>query len=177
MNFNWIDVVLIGIIAIALIIGLIKGLIRQAIGLLAVFGGLILALVYYPVVAALYQRIIEREMICELLGFLTLFFGTLAVGWLAGSLLSKMMKGPLRFMNHVLGGGLGLVKGLLISGVIVFTLLVFPLDNKTLGESRLAPACLKAAEVFVDLIPQKLRNRFKEAYRDLLEGRRDERKI
>lgn len=177
MNFNWIDIILIGILAVTLIIGLIKGLVRQAVGLLAVFGGLILALIYYPVVSDLYLRIIDRAMIAEFLGFVTIFFGTLCIGWILGNLLSRMMKGPLKFMNHMLGGGLGLIKGLIISGVLVFALLVFPVDSRALSESRLAPACLQVAKVFVDLIPEELRERFKEAYRDMLGGWRDERKV
>ena len=57
MIFNWLDIVLFIIIAIAFILGLSKGLIRQAIGILAVIIGLILALSYYAVTAEFFLSV------------------------------------------------------------------------------------------------------------------------
>ena len=47
MLFNWLDILLLVILAIAIIIGAIRGFIRQIIGLCAVIVGLILAIKYY----------------------------------------------------------------------------------------------------------------------------------
>ena len=73
-------------------------------------------------------------------------------------------------MNHVLGGGMGLLKGILICGVIVFALLVFPVNMRALKNSFLAPYCLKMAKIVVEIIPQELKESFKEAYDEIMEG-------
>jgi len=104
-----------------------------------------------------------------LLGFLTIFFAVLALGWLISHLLSKLMKGPLKFLNHVLGGGIGFLKGILICGVVVFALLLFPVNKEALKASKLSPHCVKATKLVFFLIPQEIKDQFKEAYQDIME--------
>lgn len=169
MIFNWLDIVLLIIIVLTLILGLIKGLVRQVIGILAVVVGLFLALIYYPYTAYLFGRFITSHVVSHFLGFLSIFLAVLCLGWLLSWLLSKVIKGPLKFMNHLLGGGLGLLKGILVCGVIVFALLVFPVNMRALQNSFLAPYCLKMAKAVVGIIPQDLKESFKEAYDETME--------
>lgn len=168
MIFNWLDIVLFVVICVTLVIGIIKGLVRQVIGLLAVIVGLILALVYYPYIAYLFGRVISSQVLSHFLGFISIFFAILCLGGVMSWLVSKLIKGPLKFMNHLLGGGLGFIKGVLICGVLVFALLVFPINVKALENSFLAPYCLKMTKVIVGLIPQELKESFKEAYEDIM---------
>jgi membrane protein required for colicin V production len=168
MIFNWLDIALFVIICVTLVIGTIKGLVRQVIGLAAAIVGLILALVYYPYVAYLFGRVISSQVLSHFLGFISIFLAVLCLGGIISWLVSKLIKGPLKFMNHLLGGGLGLIKGVLICGVLVFALLVFPVNVKALENSFLAPYCLKMTKVVVGLIPQELKESFKEAYEDIM---------
>ena len=163
MIFNWLDIVLFVVICVTLIIGIIKGLVRQVIGILAVIVGLILALIYYPYVAYLFGRVISSQVLSHFLGFISIFLAILCLGGIMSWLVSKLIKGPLKFMNHLLGGGLGLIKGILICGVLAFAFLVFPVNIKALENSFLAPYCLKMTKVVVGLIPQELKESFKEA--------------
>lgn len=167
MSFNWLDAVLIAILVVTFVLGVIKGLLRQIIGILAVIIGLILAVSLYSQVSDLYKRFISHEVVSHLLGFLTIFVCILCLGWLFSHFLSKLMKGPLKFMNHVLGGGIGLLKGVLICGVVVFALLVFPVNKKALRESRLAPYCFKITKAAVSLIPQELKEKFRDTYNEI----------
>jgi membrane protein required for colicin V production len=166
--FNWLDIVLFIVIGVTLLFGIIKGLVRQIIGILAVIVGLILALVYYPYIAYLFGRVISSQVLSHFLGFVSIFLAVLCLGGIISWLVSKMIKGPLKFMNHFLGGGLGLIKGILISGVFVFALLIFPVNVKALENSFVAPYCLKMTKVIVGLIPQELKESFKEAYEDIM---------
>ncbi|MFQ6037888.1 MAG: CvpA family protein, partial [Candidatus Aminicenantales bacterium] len=138
MELNWLDILLLVILGITVIIGAVKGFIRQVVGLAAVIVGLLLALRYYEEGARAFG-FISSETLSQLLGFWLIFFGVLLLGWLVNRLLAKAAKGPLKSMNHFLGAGLGFVKGLLICGVVVFGLIVFPVDEKALKASRLAP--------------------------------------
>ncbi len=167
--FNWLDILLLLILAVAFILGVIKGLIRQVIGILAVIAGLILAMAFYGAAAAAVSTLIKNEHAAHFVGFLTLFAVVLLAGWLAGLLFTKAVKGPLKFMNHGLGGFLGLIKGMLIGGVLVFAMLVFPVNSTALQNSTLAPYCVEVTRSIIDLIPQELKEAFGQTTRDIFE--------
>jgi membrane protein required for colicin V production len=171
MSFNWLDILLFIIIVTSLILGIIKGLVRQVIGLVAVLFGLVLALVYYPYISVLYARWIESQVLSHFLGFITIFIAALCLGWLISWLISKIIKGPLKFINHVLGGGLGFLKGVLICGILVFALLIFPVSVQALKNSYLAPYCLGMTKLVAKVIPQELKDTFKETYDEIMGGR------
>lgn len=178
MIFNWLDVILLIVLVVTVILGVIKGLVRQLIGILAVIVGVILAMAYYPYVSQAVKPLFPNEALAELLGFLIIFGITLILGWIIGRLFSKAMKGSLKFFNHFFGGGLGFIKGVLICGIIVFALLVFPVKNKALEESELAPYCLKVTQAAVDLIPLELKERFNKAYNDIIKkGEKDAERV
>lgn len=164
---NWIDVILVSILALTSILGIVKGLVKQVFGLLAVIIGLILALGFYSQVSWLYLRFVSNEVLAHFLGFLTIFLIVLCLGWISSYGLSKFMKGPLKLINNILGGGFGLLKGILICGVVVFALLVFPISKKALKESALSPVCLQMTKAIISLIPKELKERFKEAYQEV----------
>lgn len=165
---NWLDVILIVILIVTSFLGIIKGLVKQLFGLLAVIIGLILALGFYSQVSWLYRRLISNEVLSHFLGFITIFLAVLCIGWLSSRTLSKLIKGPLKLLNKVLGGGLGLLKGILVCGVVVFALLVFPISKKALKESQLSPVCLQMTRAIIGLIPRELKEEFREAYQEII---------
>jgi membrane protein required for colicin V production len=170
VSLNTLDIVLIVILLVTLVLGLIKGLVRQIIGILAVVGGLILGAVYYSRAGAVFHKIISSEMVSNFVGFLAIFLLILLAGWLVGFLVSKLIKGPLAFVNHVMGGVLGLFKGVLICGVIVFAMLVFEVRKGTLEQSRIAPLCFQVTRAMVQLIPRDLKTKFTKFYEDMRQG-------
>jgi len=165
---GWLDIVLAVILAATFIIGLIKGLVKEILGVAAVLIGFIVASRYYMRPAAFFERLVRQPSVAKFLGFIAIFIAILIVGALAAFLLSKLMVGPLRFLNHVFGGVVGLIEGILISGVFVFALLVFPVSRRALADSKLAPYCYGLTRAMVELIPEDLKNQFKEAYRNIV---------
>lgn len=170
MGLNWLDLVLIVIFLVTLVLGIIKGLVRQVIGIAAAVGGIILGSLYYPGIADILQKIIRNRLVCNFLGFMIILAAALAAGWLLGLLVSKLIKGPLAFLNHVLGGVLGIVKGVLIGGALIFALLVFDLGKQGLAKSRLAPLFYQTTRAVVLLIPGDLRMKFKASYEAIRQG-------
>jgi membrane protein required for colicin V production len=164
---SWIDVFLLLILSVTVFFGIVKGFVKQIFGLLSVIIGLILALNCYSQVAWLLRRLINHEVLAQFLGFLTVFFAVLSLGWIVSHLLYKLVKGPLKLLDKVLGGALGFLKGILICGVLVFALLVFPIDKRALKESLVSPVCLKLTRTIVSLIPKELKEKFKEAYKEI----------
>jgi membrane protein required for colicin V production len=179
MIFNWLDILLLVIIAITVIIGAIRGFVRQIIGLLAVILGLVLALKFYPYGKEVFT-FLRNEVLAQLLGFFLIFVIVLSVGWVINILLAKAVRGPFRSLNHFMGAGFGLLKGLIICVVVVFGFLVFPVNTRILEESVLTPYCIEIADTAYGLIPQELKDKFKEAYQEVLgneEEGEDEKKI
>jgi len=169
MNFNWFDIILLFILLVAFVLGIIKGLVRQLVALLAVVVGLILAVAYYAQAAQLFMRLTSRQTLADLLGFFSIFLVVILVGWLLSHLFSKMMKGPLKFLNHVMGGLLGLLEGVLICGVVVFALLVFPVSVRAVEESSLSPYCIRMTETVIGLVPRELKDQFRETYDQIMQ--------
>lgn len=164
---GWLDIVFAIILAAAFIAGLIKGLVKEVVGIVAVLLGFIVAGRYYTRVAGFLGKYIHGPAVAKFLGFILVFLAILIVGSIIAALVSKLMVGPLRFFNHVLGGAIGLLEGILICGVLVFALLVFPINKEALSNSRLAPYCYGLAKALVHLIPQDLKNQFQEAYKNI----------
>jgi membrane protein required for colicin V production len=174
MSFNWFDVVLIIIIALAVIIGVIKGLIRQIIGIAAVVVGFILAMTYFGLAAEFLSQYIKNNMFSQLLGFLAIFFGFVIAGGILSWLLSKLMKGPFKFVNHSLGAALGFIKGILICGVIVLALMMFPVNQNHLYSSELAPYCARMTRVVYRMIPEDVKTQFNDTYDKIVKGKREQ---
>jgi len=171
MVFNWLDILLLVIIAITIIIGAIRGFIRQIIGLLAVIVGLVLAIKYYSYGTEIFT-FIRNDVLAQLLGFFLIFVAVLCIGWVINILLAKSVRGPFKSLNRFLGAGFGLIKGVLICCVVVFGFLIFPVNAKALEESQLSPYCIEIAKTAYDLIPQELKDKFNEAYQEIM-GKRE----
>jgi len=167
MNFNWLDFVLLAVVLVTVVIGLVKGFIREVIGVAAVILGLVLAGQYYENLSALLRPLISPEMLDHFVSFLLIFFAVVVLGWVTASLLSRWTKGPFKFFNHLLGGAFGFLKGLLICGVVVMALLVFSVEKEAVSKSRLAPYALYVTNGIVQFVPQELKVRFKSIYRDI----------
>jgi membrane protein required for colicin V production len=164
---NWLDIVLAVTLLVFVILGLVQGFIRRLLGLVSVVAGLVLAALYYRGPGEVLGKLIRNPLLANFLGFLVLFVAVLVAGGLLGHLLSKAMKGPLAFVNHVLGGIFGLLEGVLIGGVLVFALLVFDLAPGALRTSRAAPLAFAATRSVVNLIPQDLRAKFNSSYEQI----------
>lgn len=171
MDFNWVDLVLLAILAFTVLFGILRGFLRQVIGILAVIVGLILAVNYYPFASDFFGQWIDNQTITHFIGFIVIFIVVLCLGGILSFMFSKVIKGPLKAVNNILGGGLGLLKGILICGVIVFAMLVFPFNKDVLQRSFLAPYCLRVTKAVIYLIPEDLKIKFNEAYQDIVKRR------
>jgi membrane protein required for colicin V production len=167
---NWLDYVLLAIILVTAIVGIVKGFVRQAIGLVAVVAGLILAVVYYERTAAVFATLVKNKLLSNFLGFLLIFVIVLVAGAILGHLVTKAMVGPLAFVNRFFGAVFGLLKAVLICGILVFALVSFEVAKPALRTSALAPACLGVTRAVISLIPQDLKARFNDSYKRIRES-------
>jgi membrane protein required for colicin V production len=175
---SWLDVVL-GLLLLATAVwGIVRGFARQVVGLVAVVAGLVLAAFNYRSAAAVFRRFMDNDVLANFLGFVAIFVAVLAAGGLVGWLLTKAMKGPLNLANRLFGGAFGLLKGVLICGILVFALLAFDVERPAIERSRLAPLCFGITRAAVNLIPEDLKKKFDSSYKEITErGGKDGQKI
>lgn len=167
---NWLDYTLLAIIVLTVIIGIVKGFVRQVIGLVAVIAGLVLAVVYYEQTAHVFMAFVKNQLVSNFLGFLLIFVVVMVAGAILGHLITKAMVGPLAFVNRLFGAVFGLIKAVLICGILVFALVSFEMARPAVETSVLAPACLGITRAVINLVPKDLRARFNESYKRIRES-------
>ena len=100
MDFNWVDLVLLAILAITVLLGLIKGFVRQIFGIAAVIIGLILAVNYYTFASDFFAQWINNRMVTHFIGFIVIFInpGTvLTLAYIMWACFIKRKSGSLHF--------------------------------------------------------------------------------
>jgi membrane protein required for colicin V production len=167
MPFNWLDIVLAAMVLLAVVIGLIKGFVREIIGLIVIAVGILVAARFYKPVAAFAGKFIKNPAVASFVGFFILFLAVLIIGGFLAGVIGKATKGSLGFVNNLLGGIVGCAEGILIAGAIVFAMLAFPINKNALMGSKLAPTVYKITKAAVQLVPAELKDQIKVTYEEI----------
>ena len=159
----WFDILIIVIIGLSVIYSFVKGLIRELFALGAVIFGFIIACRTYPLGQKLILPIIHNSDISALLSFIGIFLLAAALIVILGALLSRLIHFVrLGWADRLIGGFFGLLKGLLISGIICLVTLAFiPQGRMTIKRSALAPGLLKLTKQAAKLLPETIRDETK----------------
>ncbi len=169
---NVLDIAILLILAFSVGSGLIKGLVKELFSLIGVVLSVLVALLVAPRFGLYLERWIEVESASYATALLLLFLGTLLVVAILGQLLTRLIEfAHLGFVNRLLGGAFGLVRGVLV-GLIVLVGLTLVLDAQTplLATSRLAPFFAQAGRHIAPLLPEGPRAVLLERIEGLPEG-------
>ena len=164
---NWLDVVFGLILAASVAAGFSKGLLRIGIGFGAVILGFLIASWSYGSVGYSLRHYVPTKQVANFLGFLLVFFLILAIGALTGALLARIFKlVGLSWLDRLLGGAFGIVRGLFICVIILMVLLAFsPSSTRAaVANSTLAPYAMEASSVLAAVTPHEIKDGFKEGY-------------
>ena len=113
---NWVDVAVLTVVAFSGMLGFMRGLVREVLGLIAWVGAAFAATWFFPRVQGISRRAIENPDIADPVAFGAVFLVVL----IALSLLARALSGTVR--HSALGGldrTLGLLFGLARGGVIM----------------------------------------------------------
>jgi membrane protein required for colicin V production len=163
---NLLDLVLAVIIGISVATGFMAGFARVGIGFIATISGLLFGFWYYGVPALwLHDHWTMSANAANMLGFFIVFFMFLTAGAMIGKLLAKLFKWTgLTWLDRVLGGLFGLLRGALLAVVFVAVIMAFtpkPMPTWMVG-SQVLPYVVDASNLCSKLAP----NAVKEAFRD-----------
>ncbi len=157
---NWVDFIIIIILALTTFSSLRSGLIRGAMTIIGLVVGVYMALGHYQQVAAHINPTVENAALSNALAFLLILF----VAWIAAAFIASLV----RSMLNSLGLGwtdnaLGMVVGFLVGLVIAvgFTLLLTRLPvaslNRAVQDSSLAYYIFLVLPYLRKLLPGDLR--------------------
>lgn len=160
----WADYVILGIVALSALIGLIRGLIREALSLGAWVAALLVAWLYHRQVADALVPWISTPSIRIAVAFVVLILVVLVLGALVGFLLSKLVeKTGLTGTDRLLGLVFGLVRGALLAAVLVYLAALTPLaEDPWWRQSMLIGRFQVLAEQVLAMIPPDIVERFKQ---------------
>lgn len=167
---NLLDILLVIIVAASVVTGFMAGFARVGIGFIATVCGLLFGFWFYSTPAEWFHRWIKYDALANLMGFFTVLCLFTIVGALIGKLLSMIFKWTgLSWLDRLVGGAFGLVRGSLIAVAFVAVLLAFtpkPLPN-WMKESRTLPYAIEASDLWAQLAPNAIKNAFEEGMRDI----------
>ncbi len=152
---NFLDYILIGILAFAFVRGFVRGLILEVAAILGILAGFVVAGHYHPVLADFLRSRFPSLPHTVVLGYALVFLAAWLAVALLGLVAAKLARTLLfGWADRLLGAAVGLFKGTLAAAILVTVLTLFlPGGSQILGRSLLAPYLQKAGSHLVRLAP------------------------
>jgi len=174
-QWTFLDFLFTVILLVSIASAMTKGLVREIISLVALITGFVFAGLYYRVPAGMILEFSRNESVASCLGFLFIFLGCIVTGAVIAFAINRFLKAAsLKWVDRLLGGVFGLLRGWAICSIIVLALIAFPLRENAretvMAQSVLAPYLLAGARAAVLLVPQSLKTKFNEQYKKVLES-------
>lgn len=171
------DILLVLIAGISVLAGFAAGFARVGIGFCAAIAGVLFGLWFYGIPAAWFHKFIASVALSNVLGFLLIFWAILAIGAILAKIVATLFKWTgLSFIDRLLGGIFGLVRGAVIDVAFVAVLLAFspkPLPN-WMVDSKLLPYAVDASNLLASLAPADLKEAFLDGVNEIRKDWDDE---
>ena len=164
---NWLDLVLAGILLASTAAGFMKGFFRLGIGLVATFLAFLLASWFYTDAGQWAIPYTSSKGVANFVGYVLVFLAVMIAGGLLARLLAHLFKWiGLSWMDRLGGGVLGLLRGGLISIVIVLMISAFlPGDPPAaILHSRIAPYVLEGSNLLSLTTSPEIKQQFRQTY-------------
>ena len=157
---NILDIILIIILGLSILLGIIKGFIRELFSLAFFIIGVVLSFLFYNEVGGIYMPGLKNRDVSNFAGFITILVLVLILGAVVTYCIKKIFTiGPLKAIDMILGGLFGLLRGILIASILVFAIIVFPVNDNLIVKSQLSPYVIKSIEVFVHFLPAEYKEK------------------
>jgi len=156
---NGLDLVIIALLAFFLIKGLLMGFIREIMTIAALIAAFTLASYLYPLIEPVLKPHIANDTVRSIVAFLIAFLVVYLSVMLIGMVLDRLFRMPLaKPLNMLLGGLVGLAKGLFLASALL--LLLTPLlgtEAPLLKQSKTKGLIQSYADGLLNLLPMNLK--------------------
>ena len=165
---NWLDVVLVVILAASVALSFRKGLSREVIGLTSVVLAILLGIWFYGAAGAFLVPYLSSRALANFAGFMLVFCGVMLLGHLVSYIVGRFLKVTgLSIFDHLLGAVFGALRGLLISVALIMAIMAFSQGDQppsSVVHSRTAPYMVDAARGIAAMAPHELKEGFRKTY-------------
>jgi membrane protein required for colicin V production len=167
---NLLDLILVVIVGASIVGGFMAGFARVGIGFIATITGMLCGFWFYGIPADWIHHYVTSRTASNLFGFFIVFFGCVIAGSLIGALLSRLFKWTgLSWLDRLLGGAFGVVRGALIAVAFIAVLMAFtpkPTPN-WMVDSKVLPYAIDASNLCAALAPNAIKEAFRESMNDI----------
>ncbi len=173
-NGNWLDILMGVIIAVAFVRGLWTGFSRSVSTLAGLVAGFWVAMRLFGPLSERLLFILSNEMWARVAAFVLVFLFVYLGFFLMGVVLQGFFRLiRLGWLDRIAGAGVGIAKGLVMVGVLLFVLTLFlPPKSDLLSGSVLYPRLVAVAQGLSALVPVEIRGQFLWRWRNLVPGNR-----
>ena len=158
---NLLDIVIIVTMIFFIVKGIIRGFIREIASLAGVILGIYLANLFQPQMTDFLKPYLPSNPFLPLISFAVIFASVLILcnllGWILKLLFKKAFLG---WLDRTLGAGLAVLKGVIITYLVIVILTFFlPAKTPLIAQSKLAPWIIKSYQSMISLIsPEHYKN-------------------
>ena len=152
---NWPDYAILATIAISLLVGLLRGFIKEVFSLVVWAAAFVVAYRFAGDVSVLMEDHVSLPSARTAIGFIGLFMFVLVIGGLANYLLGRLVESTgLSGTDRLLGGFFGIARGLalVVAAILVTGFTPLPADGWW-KESRLIQSFMPLGVWSVDFLP------------------------
>ncbi len=132
------DIIILVVLGLGVLLGLLKGALKQLAGLLGLVVGLLAAKALYATVAEeVFSRVTDNMTVAQVLAFLAIWVVVPLLFWAVACLLTKAMDAfCLGWVNRLLGGVLGGVVHALLASILICVLEAVDTHGDLISRSR-----------------------------------------
>lgn len=161
---NPLDILMLVIVLYCLIMGLLRGFVREITSIGGVIAGFYGACFFYSRLAGYLSKWIHDPTALDILGFLIIFTSVFIFVNIAGILLKYFLKIiDITWQDRGLGGIFGTIKGILIISVLLMGLTTFLKNNAPIIKASLfAPYIMSVSEMMSQTISEDMKKKYKE---------------
>jgi membrane protein required for colicin V production len=160
---SWIDLVLILVIGGSVVAGFSAGFARVGVGFAAMLVGMFCGFWFYGIAAEYVVDYVGSRTMANLIGFFVILTIVLIVGAIVGMILAKFFKWVgLSWLDRLLGGAFGIVRGFVIAAAMATVLLAFAPSPPppSVVNSKLLPYVINVSYVLAAMTPHEIKDRF-----------------
>lgn len=153
--FNWVDWLVVAMMALSMVVSFWRGFVKEAISLAAWVLAFFLAFHFMAVVALWGKPWITNDALRTAVSFGVIFFGVLLAGGVLNYVVSSVVASTgLSVMDRLLGLGFGFLRGALVVVIIAMIAQALSLDESDAWRhSSLLPAFVRVTQWIHPLIP------------------------
>lgn len=157
----WYDILIIAIIAAGFLYGFLKGIISEIFALAGLVIGFIIAMRFSFIIKPYILPFVKKEPFAMIISFILLFLLSAAVIIFIGIFFKKAAKFVhLSWLDRIIGGIFGIVKGVVIAGIISLIIFTFSPGGKPfIKKSTLGRYTVNLVRLAIYLLPDQVRKK------------------